>query len=998
MEKVIRFVLLGIFGVVVTATAEAQTWPIGTTDYLSSAFGPRNIGSQEYPDLGYIYDFHRGVDIARTGNVQAILSGTVKEIYGSGMVVETDQSPWWGYFRYYHFDAKDALSVGSTITEGEFIGTVASGDDHLDVKFYNWDYNDPDDAWNPMAILPYTNNDTNFKISTPQIGSDAEGTYVEYYVRCDDDELDVETIKLFLIGEDEYGNEYDESQLILWGENEVDYNIRKNCGDDQGYTNGIRIIPRIFHYWDSYKTVYFRFYFDPFYYGEMVSIVGKAVAYDLYRTEISSNWVEIPTGVEPGPPGSPPPPTGLTANSNTSTMTVDLQWDESPYQWEVQFYAVYRRPEDSDPSSTKCIGITAQTSFEDDYETTPGMSYYYAIAAVNHIGEGLNSEEVFVTFPSYGHVTTDRLWKDSISLTGDVIVNSDVTLSIFRGSTLTFSANSDDYDGGMGEYSSNLCELVVKGKLVAQGDPENDPIYFKSSSNSNNPGEWYGIVFENTAEDESELYGCVIKNAKYGIYDYGTNLNIEKNSIIYNQFTGIVCNSYASPTIYDNYIQFNGSWGIWCYNHSSPYIRHNRISDNDSWGLVCSVCSSPQLSGENSSNPYGANEVEDNGAGEVICYSSCYPCLGFGISEQSKGMNTIKAETGLYEVKSYSSNPIYAHFNYWGEDGANTSDNVETNCPRDDPYSGVGPTWASGGGSPLQRFPSVEVADLGSQPFRLNRSLGNGDIEEYVRRGLASEGDKDYEGAVVAYRYVVDYYPESEYAPFCLSRLITCRASERKDGLEAGWLRGKATTLSNSPVGKLASLVLPLSMAAGGNFQGAIEECERVARFYQKTDIQIVKEALFEMGHIYLFYMGDKQMAKQVFQELAKRFPGDELLEAAQELMGTFHSEGLRKKELDPKESTAPANCSLFQNYPNPGNPSTTITFTLPRTTHVTLEIYNLLGQRVRTLVDGAIDAGSHTVVWDGRDEFGKIVPTGIYLYRLQSADFVRVRKLVLVR
>ncbi|MCD6166789.1 T9SS type A sorting domain-containing protein, partial [bacterium] len=70
----------------------------------------------------------------------------------------------------------------------------------------------------------------------------------------------------------------------------------------------------------------------------------------------------------------------------------------------------------------------------------------------------------------------------------------------------------------------------------------------------------------------------------------------------------------------------------------------------------------------------------------------------------------------------------------------------------------------------------------------------------------------------------------------------------------------------------------------------------------------------------------------------------------------------------------------------------------LPRTTHVTLEIYNLLGQRVRTLVDGAIDAGSHTVVWDGRDEFGKIVPTGIYLYRLQSADFVRVRKLVLVR
>ncbi|RKY89829.1 hypothetical protein DRQ15_08705, partial [candidate division KSB1 bacterium] len=89
---------------------------------------------------------------------------------------------------------------------------------------------------------------------------------------------------------------------------------------------------------------------------------------------------------------------------------------------------------------------------------------------------------------------------------------------------------------------------------------------------------------------------------------------------------------------------------------------------------------------------------------------------------------------------------------------------------------------------------------------------------------------------------------------------------------------------------------------------------------------------------------------------------------------------------------------SLSQNYPNPGNPSTTITFTLPQKAHVTLEIYNLLGQRVRTLVEGVKEAGSHSVVWDGRDEWGKIVPTGIYLYRLQSADFVRVKKMVLVR
>jgi len=72
--------------------------------------------------------------------------------------------------------------------------------------------------------------------------------------------------------------------------------------------------------------------------------------------------------------------------------------------------------------------------------------------------------------------------------------------------------------------------------------------------------------------------------------------------------------------------------------------------------------------------------------------------------------------------------------------------------------------------------------------------------------------------------------------------------------------------------------------------------------------------------------------------------------------------------------------------------------FTLPKISHVTVKIYNLLGQRVRTLVEGVREAGPHVVVWDGRDELGKVVSTSIYLYRLQSEVFVRARRMVLVR
>ncbi|HNH32661.1 MAG TPA: tandem-95 repeat protein [bacterium] len=96
--------------------------------------------------------------------------------------------------------------------------------------------------------------------------------------------------------------------------------------------------------------------------------------------------------------------------------------------------------------------------------------------------------------------------------------------------------------------------------------------------------------------------------------------------------------------------------------------------------------------------------------------------------------------------------------------------------------------------------------------------------------------------------------------------------------------------------------------------------------------------------------------------------------------------------------NTVPTNFSLKANYPNPFNPSTTIAYDLAKEGLVTLTVYNVLGQKVKTLVHGHAPAGSYKLLWDATDERGKRVSTGVYFYRLETPGFVQTRKMLLMK
>ena len=97
-------------------------------------------------------------------------------------------------------------------------------------------------------------------------------------------------------------------------------------------------------------------------------------------------------------------------------------------------------------------------------------------------------------------------------------------------------------------------------------------------------------------------------------------------------------------------------------------------------------------------------------------------------------------------------------------------------------------------------------------------------------------------------------------------------------------------------------------------------------------------------------------------------------------------------------QASTPEDLFLAQNAPNPFNSETVIRYTLPQPGQVELTIYNLLGQPVAVLVQGTGAAGTFTVRWDGRDQAGRAVTSGVYLYQLRAGEHTEVRKLLLLR
>jgi pullulanase/glycogen debranching enzyme len=105
-----------------------------------------------------------------------------------------------------------------------------------------------------------------------------------------------------------------------------------------------------------------------------------------------------------------------------------------------------------------------------------------------------------------------------------------------------------------------------------------------------------------------------------------------------------------------------------------------------------------------------------------------------------------------------------------------------------------------------------------------------------------------------------------------------------------------------------------------------------------------------------------------------------------------------RYEFLSTESEGIPTEFALHENYPNPFNPTTTLRFDLPEVSDITLTIYNMLGQKVKTFNMQSTPAGYHAIKWDGKNDHNQSVSGGVYIYKLQSRQKMQMRKMILLK
>jgi Zn-dependent metalloprotease len=635
------------------------------------------------------------------------------------------------------------------------------------------------------------------------------------------------------------------------------------------------------------------------------------------------------------------------------------------------------------------------------------------------LAEVFNQRGFFSDDQVSGNILSYATWSGSKYITGNVIINPRALLNISANTFIFFANNAS---------------LIVNGSLQANG-----AIFDFVNKNGNNGIKVYG---------NATIYSSTIKNANTGIYVAPSSILYLSNSTIAGCNNGI-SNDQGAMGVYSSIFTGNdkGIYSINTNNKKNSLIEHNIFSGNNI-GIYLNA-SSPRINtntfyrnsygiyGATNSSPYFGNVDEsgdcdfiDNTVAIYVVYNS-NPVLGT-VDCINTGGNNRFLRSSLYHIMTDNNCIVEAESNYWNElKFSGTTIHYE-------PYYLI-----DANGYPLGTM-SLGPVNLSPEEKLYNEEMKRADSvsANYVSGSsdvidVASDAKMDigpqynkywslkkrtsflrnlvylqkYDNALKIGIEIIREYPDSALSVYALDllwqagRTNSARFKDFEKFLEeltsndeGKFLRGKSE--------------LMLALCDTSNINDALDKITRKV----KTNKLIREEALIDKFSCLLSRYEDRGKAASVLNEIDTQFPNSQASKIGHLLFegkpngidGNMLEKSIAEDEKASAEDNSPETVreyALVGNYPNPFNPETVIRYALPEESNVELKIYNLMGKLVRTFAYDSQTSGYKNIKWNGKDENGNMVSSGIYIYRLQAVSnknqgkmFVRSAKMMMLK
>ncbi len=268
---------------------------------------------------------------------------------------------------------------------------------------------------------------------------------------------------------------------------------------------------------------------------------------------------------------------------------------------------------------------------------------------------------------------------------------------------------------------------------------------------------------------------------------------------------------------------------------------------------------------------------------------------------------------------------------------------------------------------------------------------GDGEIDGYDENGYPitipslpvfySDTEKTFDYNLIHITKSNDNSIEAIVWQDCYEAYLQANAIEGYDD----WAETSKIMIATKVDGKWRTPVVINAKEDDENYNSAIQNM--IPCYVYPCDI--IEEAGENSARLSLFFLNDDSYGSSIIGNGATPNPDNCRLEYAAIDFSTLKSEN--------NQINTP-NLLQVSNYPNPFNPQTTIKYNLPENGNVILEVFNLKGQKVKTLVNQTQRSGEHSVVWDGKDNRSKTLPSGIYFYKIKQGKFTSTKKMILMK